>query len=97
MKAAFERAVRVAEDYANGIPAPSPKDSRNALYEKSISRWAARTLLYKLYEAPDMPPLITMEDFWDQLKNFSEMNPKTERTFRIGYETVDTIIRKLLL
>lgn len=97
MNTSFKRAARVVMDYANDIPEPSSKDSRGSLYEKSISKWAALTLLYKLHEAPDTPPLITMENFWDCLKNFSEINPRTERTFRIGYETVDAIIRELLL
>ena len=64
--------------------------------QQSYSLWAIDELLKRLRTQPDIPPLVTMEAFRDQLDEFSTCNKLSSYTFATAKDTVQWIIDLLI-
>jgi hypothetical protein len=59
-------------------------------------RWAADELLAQLIANPETPPLVTIENFRDQMEAYSRVRPETVLIFTTGKELSETIIDLLI-
>ena len=66
------------------------------LAQESYSRWAAREILTRLEKNPTVPPLITIEEFRDQMDKYSCLNLHTSYVFSCAKDMADWIIDLLI-
>lgn len=66
------------------------------LAQESYSRWAARELLIRLEKNHNIPPLIIIEEFRDQMDDYSCKNPHTSYIFSCAKDMADWIIDLLI-
>ena len=64
--------------------------------QESHSRWAMDELLNRMRKQPDIPPLVIMEEFRDQMDEFSTYNPQSSLIFSTAKEIVQWAIDLLL-
>ena len=67
-----------------------------SLEQESYSRWAARELLDRLRKNPITPPLLVIEEFRDQMDEYSNINPVTSLIFSSGRDLAEWIINLLI-
>lgn len=67
-----------------------------SLEQESYSRWAAKELLSHLRENPTIPPLLIIEEFRDQMDEYSKVNPDTSLIFASGRDLAEWIINLLI-
>lgn len=67
-----------------------------SLEQESYSRWAAKELLIRLEKDKITPPLILMEEFRDQMDNYSCVNIRTSYVFSCAKDMAEWIIDLLL-
>lgn len=67
-----------------------------SLEQESYSRWAARELLDRLIKNPITPPLPIIEEFRDQMDEYSKINPDTSLVFNSGKDLAEWIINLLI-
>lgn len=67
-----------------------------SLEQESYSRWAAKELLNRLRENPALPPLLIIEEFRDQMEEYSKINPDTSLVFSSGKDLAEWIINLLI-
>lgn len=67
-----------------------------SLEQESYSRWAAKELLNRLREKPMIPPLLIIEEFRDQMDEYSKVNPDTSLIFVSGRDLAEWIINLLI-
>jgi hypothetical protein len=67
-----------------------------SLEQESYSRWAAKELLNRLRENPTIPPLLIIEEFRDQMDEYSNINPDTNLVFNSGRDLAEWIINLLI-
>lgn len=67
-----------------------------SLEQESYSRWAAKELLNRLRENPTIPPLLIIEEFRDQMDEYSNINPDTSLVFNSGRDLAEWIINLLI-
>lgn len=90
-----EYAVRAVKDYISTL------DEIGIFYgysfrQLSCLKWAASEILSLLKKNIDIPPLIVIEKFQAEMKDFSIMNPYTSRIFKTAYEAAANIIDDLI-
>jgi hypothetical protein len=66
------------------------------LKQESYSYWAAEEILLKLISNPDIPPLIVIEQFRDQMSEYSGKNRYTSCIFSVAKDTAEWIIDLLI-
>lgn len=90
---AYERAVYTVR-YC--LTSYSTKSHEYGIEQESYSRWAARELLACLERNPDVPPLITIENFRDKMDEYSCVNLKTSYIFSCAKDIAEWIIDLLI-
>ena len=58
---------------------------------KSYTKWAANELLIRLEDNKDVPPLIIIVDFIDEMDKYSDVNDCTKYRFSIARETAQWV------
>lgn len=69
------------------------KDERR---QASYSKWAAEEAIRKMRDNPKTPPLIILEDFKEELDEYSCKNTYTSFIFSVAKDTIQWIIDLLL-
>lgn len=64
--------------------------------ESCYSKWAAKEILNILRKKDTVPPLILLEDFMWQMKEYSILNDKNSFIFLIAYKTTEYFIDLIL-
>lgn len=64
--------------------------------QESYSRWAAREILTRLEKNRELPPLIVIEQFRDQMDEYSCMNRKTSYRFSVAKDMAEWLVDLLL-
>lgn len=67
-----------------------------SLEQESYNRWAARELLSRLEKDRVTPPLILIEEFRDQMDDYSCVNIRTSYVFSCAKDMAEWIIDLLL-
>lgn len=62
------------------------------LEQTSYSKWAACEILERLRNDDQIPPLLVIENFKNQMKNYMDINIKTSYIFAVVYDTAEDII-----
>ena len=58
----------------------------------SYSIWAAEEMLNLLEIQTDIPPLVTIENFRDRVKEYMFLNTKTAYIFSVAYDTANYFV-----
>lgn len=93
---AYERAVYTVRYCLTSLINNSAKRYDYCMEQESYSRWAARELLACLERNPDVPPLITIENFRDKMDEYSCVNLKTSYIFSCAKDIAEWIIDLLI-
>lgn len=67
-----------------------------SLAQESYSRWAAREILVRLIKNNTTPPLIVIEQFRDQMDDYSCRNLHTSYMFSVAKDMAEWIIDLLI-
>jgi hypothetical protein len=67
-----------------------------SIMQESYSRWAAREILIMLEKNRDTPPLILIEQFRNQMDEYSCLNERTSYRFSVAKDTAEWIVDLLL-
>jgi hypothetical protein len=74
-----------------------PKTQKGYSFEQmSYMRWAGREILSRLIKNPDIPPLITIEEFRDEMDSYSCVNSRTSYIFSCAKDMAEWIVDLLI-
>lgn len=74
-----------------------PTTQRGYSFEQtSYMRWAGRELLHRLIKNPEVPPLVIIEMFRDEMDSYSCINPRTSYAFSCAKDMTEWIIDLLI-
>lgn len=68
----------------------------NPLEQRSYSEWAMNEIIERLSQNSRTPPLMVIEEFRDQMNDFSCINPITSYIFSCAKDTAEWIIDLLI-
>lgn len=91
-----ERAIYTVRYCLRCLLKRTSKQRGYSLQQESYSRWAARELLVRLEQNKTTPPLIVIEEFRDQLDNYSCVNIRTSYVFSCAKDMTEWIIDLLI-
>ena len=92
----MRRALQIVKDCRQTLSSERAFYWNDSFEQQSYSRWAVNELLRRLRAQPDIPPLVTMEAFRDQLDEFSTLNKLSSYMFATAKDTVQWIIDLLI-
>ena len=90
---AYKSAILVVQHYIDIL---AKKQTGYSFKQICYLRWAADELLAQLIADPGTPPLVTIENFRDQMEAYSRVRPETVLIFTTGKELSETIIDLLI-
>lgn len=93
MNAPNERAIYTVHYAIATIPI---KQCGYDFKQASYMRWAGQEVLSQLYKYPDIPPLLVIEAFRDEMDAYSCVNSRTSYVFSCAKDMVEWIIDLLI-
>lgn len=96
MDSANERAICTVRHCLNCLLKNASNQRGYSLQQESYSRWAAREILVRLEKNRTTPPLILIEEFRDQMDNYSCVNIRTSYAFSCAKDMAEWIIDLLI-
>lgn len=91
-----ERAVGIVRDCLNCLLRKTSAVQKYSVQQESYSRWAAREILTRLRKNDDVPPLVTIEQFRDEMERYSCVNIRTSYVFSCAKDMAEWIIDLLV-
>ena len=93
---AMRRTIDIVKECRSDIDKILPTAWGTTLEQQAYEKWTVNELLKRLRTNPDVPPLVTMEDFLNQLDEYSTMSHFASYCFSTAKDTVQWIIEKVL-
>lgn len=96
MDSANERAITIVQEYRDRSSEKISRWNGYTFKQESCSRWAANEILKLLKKRQDVPPLVLIEEFADQMDHFSCLNLNTSFIFSVARDTALNIVDDLI-
>lgn len=94
MKSPNEQALSMVQYFANYLL--EDLSEHCSLQQKIYCRWAATELISRMEENEYTPPLVTIEEFRDQMDEYSHICERTSHVFTYAKYMAETIIDLLI-
>lgn len=96
MEASNEKAIYTVRYCLNCLLKNTSKKRGYSLQQECYSKWAARELLIRLEKNNSVPPLVLIEEFRDQMDEYSCVNTRTSYVFSCAKDMAEWIIDLLI-